>query len=490
VESDYKIKFVKRGGSSVATIAASECAARKAGSPLPPTEVHDRRADLELPQQVDVTYIDASLWYAQGAQYARRLIGNTFDAKSVELPISLSATKAKAVADVLLHNAWKERDSRTLQVTRKYLKVDPCDVITFTDAAGESHPLRVVKAEYAFPNLVTLECVDEDTTVYAFTAPAAAPISTSTGIQIANLPILYLMDIPMIDDADDDAGVYFAGGGTIGAWRMADLSQSVDGGTVYADVDDLTSPSTTGTAVNVLADPSHWPTWDHTSYLDVQLSVGAFMQATGLAVCNWANLLLVGDELIQFRDVLRLGGNVYRLTTLLRGRRGTEWACGTHVQGERVVLIDGTTQRLALTTADIADVDYYKLVPMGVDAAVCPAVKLVSTAAALKPYAVGHVASSRDGSNNLTITWIRRTRVGGEWEDLIDVPLSETSEAYEVDVYEAGIVVRTISVVAQTASYTAAQQVTDFGSAQSEILVKIYQLSVEVGRGFATTATV
>jgi hypothetical protein len=241
-----------------------------------------------------------------------------------------------------------------------------------------------------------------------------------------------------------------------------------------------------------LADTTRWQTWDHTSYLDVQLSAGTFLQATGLDVCNWANLLLVGDELIQFRDVFRVGGNVYRLTTLLRGRRGTEWACGTHVKGERVVVIahGGSTQRLALTTADIGDVDYYKLVPMGLDAAVCPAVKLISTAAGLKPYAVSHVDSSRDGSSNLTLTWIRRTRVGGEWEDLIDVPLSETSEAYEIDVYNAGAVVRTISVVAETASYPAAQQVTDFGSAQSEILVKIYQLSAEVGRGFATTATV
>ena len=46
---------------------------------------------------------------------------------------------------------------------------------------------------------------------------------------------------------------------------------------------------------------------------------------------------------------------------------------------------------------------------------------------------------------------------------------------------------RTISVTAETASYTAAQQTTDFGSTQSTIYFKVYQVSAQVGRGYALT---
>ncbi len=52
-----------------------------------------------------------------------------------------------------------------------------------------------------------------------------------------------------------------------------------------------------------------------------------------------------------------------------------------------------------------------------------------------RPYAPAHIKGTRDGSQNLTTTWIRRTRLGGEWLDGTGtVPLSESTEAYEVDI--------------------------------------------------------
>ena len=47
-----------------------------------------------------------------------------------------------------------------------------------------------------------------------------------------------------------------------------------------------------------------------------------------------------------------------------------------------------------------------------------------------------------------------------------------------------------IGLTSPTTIYTAAQQVTDFGSAQSSVLVNVYQLSAAVGRGYAGIATI
>jgi len=110
--------------------------------------------------------------------------------------------------------------------------------------------------------------------------------------------------------------------------------------------------------------------------------------------------------------------------------------------------------------------------------------------ASLKPLSPVHIAGSRDGSDNLTITWIRRTRVNQEWRDQVDVPLGEETEAYEVDILNGASVVRTITAAAQTAPYSAANQTTDFGSPQAAVVVNIYQMSELVGRGFPGTATV
>ena len=61
------------------------------------------------------------------------------------------------------------------------------------------------------------------------------------------------------------------------------------------------------------------------------------------------------------------------------------------------------------------------------------------------------------------------------------VPLNEPSEAYEVDVLDGASVVRTLTSTSASVVYTAADQVTDFGSAQSSVDVVVYQMSDVVG---------
>ena len=109
----------------------------------------------------------------------------------------------------------------------------------------------------------------------------------------------------------------------------------------------------------------------------------------------------------------------------------------------------------------------------------------------LKPYAPVQLTGSRDGSGNLTINWLRRTRVNGEWRDYVDIPLNEQSELYDLEILNGGTVVRTFSNISTSAQiYTAVQQTTDFGSVQSAVSIKVYQRSAIVGRGIAALATV
>jgi hypothetical protein len=70
----------------------------------------------------------------------------------------------------------------------------------------------------------------------------------------------------------------------------------------------------------------------------------------------------------------------------------------------------------------------------------------------------------------------------------VDAGLGESTEAYETDICSDGTyttVKRTITSTTPTCTYTVANQVTDFGSAQSTIYAKTYQLSSVVGRGYS-----
>ncbi len=93
------------------------------------------------------------------------------------------------------------------------------------------------------------------------------------------------------------------------------------------------------------------------------------------------------------------------------------------------------------------------------------------------------------GSGDLVMTWLRRTRTGGDSWEQTEVPLGEDSEAYEVDIMNGASVVRTITATSETATYTSAQQTTDWGSPQSSYTVRVYQMSDSYGRGQYGEAT-
>jgi hypothetical protein len=73
----------------------------------------------------------------------------------------------------------------------------------------------------------------------------------------------------------------------------------------------------------------------------------------------------------------------------------------------------------------------------------------------------------------------------------VDVPLSEQSELYHVQIMNGLTVVRTVEgITTPSLVYTAAQQVADFGAVQSSFVVKVYQISAIIGRGVSGQATI
>jgi hypothetical protein len=106
----------------------------------------------------------------------------------------------------------------------------------------------------------------------------------------------------------------------------------------------------------------------------------------------------------------------------------------------------------------------------------------------LRPLSPAHVRGSRT-AGDLSISWVRRTRLGGDNWDAAEVPLGEETERYEVDILDGATVKRTLAATTPAATYTAAQQTADFGAPQSAIDVRVYQLSAVHGRGTPREAT-
>lgn len=282
-------------------------------------------------------------------------------------------------------------------------------------------------------------------------------------------------------------------------WNGGTLFRSVDGGDSYSSVTSSTTSATIGTATSVLGNFASGNIFDELNSVTVTLRAGSpLVSYTEVQVLNGAGLCVIGAagrwEVLQYKAATLVGSNTYRLSGLLRGRRGTEWAMGLHASGDAFVLASDTAWRRP--NPGIADVGLsrlYKPVTARASVSSVTARPFTNTAAGLKPYPVVHIGGGRGADGGLVLNWVRRTRLDGSWRDGVDVALGEVSEVYEVEVWNAGrtSVLRTFSgLTSPTVEYTSAQQVADGLSPGHPVNVSIYQMSTVVGRGFEAGATV
>ena len=98
--SGYKVRFVSRGGASVATIPSDDLGATD-NDEFPVLLPVSREMESQLPYRVNVRYTDAGRDYDIGEQYAERP-AESLGKRTLELAIVMTADEAARAADVLL----------------------------------------------------------------------------------------------------------------------------------------------------------------------------------------------------------------------------------------------------------------------------------------------------------------------------------------------------------------------------------------------------
>lgn len=489
VEIDDILVAINRGGASEVTVPADDLLVVDADTGAQ-VEV-SRTQDLELPRKVTVAYKEFSASYDPGTQDARRETTQATGLKVLDLPIVLTPDEARSIALVNLTNDWMQRDTVRAKLPGKYLRINPASPITLPLADGSQRRV-LVRSMSASPLQVEIEGHFDDVTNYEASStgitrwlPAPPP---GQGIIPVDDTAGIILDTPLLKDADESAVpvLYWTGGRAgDGRWTGAQLYGSVDG-SAFDVLGSLSGEATVGTTTAALADWDGGNVFDDVSVLAVRVQEGAALETKSeLAVLNGANLCIVGDEVLQFTTATQTGTGTWNLTGLLRGRKLTEWAMTGHASGERFVMLDGALNTVTLELAEIGQARFYKPVTYGQPLAEAFATTLVSRGMSLKPASPVHVEAV-DDSGDWVITWVRRTRFGGELRDLVDVPLNEVVEAYEVDIWNDDFTERKRVLTAtgtREVTYTAAQQTADFGGAATTFGVRVYQMSDKVGRG-------
>jgi hypothetical protein len=228
----------------------------------------------------------------------------------------------------------------------------------------------------------------------------------------------------------------------------------------------------------------------------VQLDRGLLLSVSALAFLGGANLAAIANddgewEILQFREAELIAPRTYRLSGFLRGQGGTEQAMRSPVAaGAPFVLLDTAIQRLDLAPEDIGLDVNWRIGPARRSLGDVNYAALVHAFNGIgqRPLSPVHLRCTRASNGDATLSWVRRTRIGGDAWDGLDVPLAEAQELYTVDIYSDGHVVRSVSVTTPSLAYTADAQAADFGAVPSSLDIAVAQVSATFGRGIAARA--
>jgi hypothetical protein len=489
-ESQGSVRFAHRGrGGSRATLTADDLVETQPGAARYELT---RGQESDLPNVARVTFIDGEREYEQGTGEGRRIGGNAARVASARLPIVTTYAAARSIAETMVQEAWANRERAKLVLPPSLLALDASDLITL-DAGAREFPLRLTGL--GIGEAISADALSIEPQLYdPFGAPTRAPVTTDPSIYGEQLGIF--LDLPLITGAE----IPYAG-------HVAAFGDPWPGGVAF-----YRSPTTSGYTLKALPtsravvgvtdqDFYSGPTsrWDRGNTLRVVLAANALASAEELLVLGGANVCAVQNsdgewEVIQFATATLAAALTYDLTGLLRGQAGTERARRDPVAaGARFVLLDTAVIQVDMVQAEVGLPFNWKYGPSVYDIGHASYQDAAHTFSGLglRPLSPVHVAGRFDGGGDLLLSWVRRTRISGDSWDQVEVPLGEDSEAYEVDIMDGSVVVRTISATGSPAAvYTAAQQTTDFGTPEASYTVRVYQLSASYGRGERREATV
>jgi len=476
MERDGNLVFRNRDGRVVAELSEDDFALL---SDLEGTFETTRAAEAETAGQVRLGFIDSQGSYEVRAAEIRFPDEDARGVSQTDLPLALTRNEGLATVERWLAEARVARDIARFALPKSRLALGAGDVVK---ARGRRY--RVDRVEQAEAQL--LEAVRVEPGVYLPSDNDGEEIITRTFVPPVPVYPVFL-DLPMLTGEEVPHAPHVAvtaepWPGAVGVW-----SSSQDSG--YELNRMIAASAVVGLTESPLLRASPG-LWDRGMPLRIGISGGELASADLLSVLNGANTMAIGDgsaglwEVFQFGVAQIVAPQTYELAMRLRGQLGTDgvmpdvWPIGS-----TVVLLDLALVQIDLPLSALGLARHYRIgvAARGNDDLNATLRVEAFGGAGLRPYPVAHLQTETDVLGNLSVTWKRRTRIGGDNWQAPDVPLGEESQAYVMRVVQALTVLAEYGSAATQFTYTPAMRAADgvIGSYRIEVA----QLSAQVGPG-------
>jgi hypothetical protein len=483
VEQDGLLRFRQRGGEPVVELLEEDLVLPEDAAPARLT----RAQESDLPRDVSISFTEIGTDYQRATATSRRLVGRSTRSSRADIAMVSNGAQAERRAEIWLQDLWAGREAAEFALPPSQLALVAGDVAGLT-VNGRRRLIEVQEVSDAESRSLRARSIDPEVFKLSLSPPRRLAPTLPPAIGPAHaLPL----DLPALSSEQPVTLARMAV--FADPWPGAMAIYGSSDGASFSRVALALAPAIVGETLDDLpAGPTgRW----HPLGFRVQLSGGALTALSDSAVLAGGNVAALQNadgnwEVIQFANAELVGERTYQLSRLLRGQAGSEAAMTLMLAaGASFVLLDPQVVSIAGGTAALERTLQLRVVASGRDIGDPSALALNVTphATALRPLSPVHIKACRAGGS-VTFTWVRRTRADGDsWEG--EVPLGEDTERYEVDILSGASVVRTLSATTPSALYASADELTDFGAAQTSLSVRVVQLSATVGRGFPAEAT-
>ncbi|MEM6658628.1 MAG: glycoside hydrolase TIM-barrel-like domain-containing protein, partial [Pseudomonadota bacterium] len=479
IERDGMLRFQMRDGFGAIDLSSSQLAV---SSDLDGNVEYRREAEAEMTGRVRLRFVQSDADHDLVAEEAVLPDAATHSVAVNEMPLSMTREEGRQTAERWLSEARVARDTARFALPPSLMDLGAGDVVRLSDDQGGAL-YRIDRMEKADMQLA--EAVRIERGVYTPTALQHDTVSVTPFV--APVPVVpVFLDLPLITGAEAPHAPYLAATAEPWPGSVAVYASSSDEN--YALQDVLSDQAVIGTTETSLVRASVG-LWDAGAALRVNLIAGTLESRPREALLNGANLAAIGDgtpgnwEVFQFAEADLQAPGVYRLSDRLRGQLGTDalmpdiWP-----EGSLFVLLDQNIAQTALLPTQRRVARHYRIGPVsrGYDDPSYEHLVEAFDGNGLRPYAPVHLAVAASATGD-AISWVRRTRTGGDDWAALDVPLGEETESYLVRIRAQGALLRETLVDAPNWFYANAMKAADGLSGSFE--VQVAQVSASFGPG-------
>lgn len=477
LDRDGDLAFEHRGRLHIADLTQADFAVDDARFGQPE---FTRASEPDLAGQVQIGFVDDRDAYQ--IRYSDAIFPD--DSSRVvsqsETSIVMNSAEARATAERWLAESRVARDTAQFELPPSFGKLGAGDVVSLgtasyrIDRVDRRETLRVDAVRIELQHYISGDLVEQQQLGRPFTPP---------------LPVFAaFLDIPNLQESDAPHAPYIVGfaqpwQGDVGVWR------SVDGESFVIDTT-ISAPSVIGTTLSDLW-RAQAGVWDDGDALLVEVSGDMSLQSVSdTALFAGGNTLAIGDgstdvwEIIQCRDAVLIAPNIYALTRRLRGQLGSDgtmpvvWPAGS-----QVIKLDSTVRQSSLTDAQRGLELQFRIgsLARGPEDASALALAASFDGNGLRPYPVAHLRAEEPSAGLIRLSWIRRTRRGGDSWQSLEAPLAEENEQYVIEVVKDDVLRRSATTSIATWDYSPMMQLADMVSAP--FTLRVAQLSQAYGAG-------